>query len=52
MGFPDNDPDSDIPVDDENLLKNRPAIDRIIVVSAGVIANIIAILGSIGIIVG
>lgn len=41
VGFPDNDPDSDIPVDDENLLKNRPIIDRIIVVSAGVIANVI-----------
>lgn len=41
VGFPDNDPESDIPVDDENLLKNRPILDRIIVVSAGVIANII-----------
>ncbi|CAI9090255.1 OLC1v1024987C1 [Oldenlandia corymbosa var. corymbosa] len=41
VGFPDNDPDSDIPVDDENLLKNRPILDRVIVVSAGVIANII-----------
>lgn len=41
VGFPDNDPDSDIPVDDENLLKNRPIFDRILVVSAGVIANIV-----------
>ncbi|KVI02023.1 PDZ domain-containing protein, partial [Cynara cardunculus var. scolymus] len=41
VGFPDNDPDSDIPVDDENLLKNRPILDRIIVISAGVIANIV-----------
>ncbi|XP_021850935.1 probable membrane metalloprotease ARASP2, chloroplastic [Spinacia oleracea] len=41
VGFPDNDPDSDIPVDDVNLLKNRPVFDRIIVVSAGVIANVI-----------
>ncbi|XP_073296951.1 probable membrane metalloprotease ARASP2, chloroplastic [Primulina huaijiensis] len=41
VGFPDNDPDSDIPVDDENLLKNRPMIDRVMVISAGVIANII-----------
>lgn len=41
VGFPDNDPDSDIPVDDVNLLKNRPILDRIIVVSAGVIANVI-----------
>ncbi|XP_051136207.1 probable membrane metalloprotease ARASP2, chloroplastic [Andrographis paniculata] len=41
VGFPDNDPDSDIPVDDVNLLKNRPIFDRVIVISAGVIANII-----------
>ncbi|KAK4745328.1 hypothetical protein SAY87_011640 [Trapa incisa] len=41
VGFPDNDPDSDIPVDDENLLKNRPVLDRVLVVSAGVIANIV-----------
>ncbi|KAL3509769.1 hypothetical protein ACH5RR_029170 [Cinchona calisaya] len=41
VGFPDNDPDSDIPVDDENLLKNRPILDRVLVVSAGVIANIV-----------
>uniref|UniRef100_A0A0R0JXB5 PDZ domain-containing protein n=1 Tax=Glycine max TaxID=3847 RepID=A0A0R0JXB5_SOYBN len=41
VGFPDNDPESDIPVDDENLLKNRPILDRVIVVSAGVVANII-----------
>lgn len=41
VGFPDNDPESGIPVDDENLLKNRPILDRILVVSAGVIANII-----------
>lgn len=41
MGFPDNDPDSDIPVDDKNLLKNRPILDRAIVISAGVMANIV-----------
>lgn len=41
VGFPDNDPDSEIPVDDVNLLKNRPIFDRVLVVSAGVIANII-----------
>lgn len=41
VAFPDNDPASDIPPDDENLLKNRPIFDRIIVVSAGVIANIV-----------
>ncbi|KAL3615271.1 hypothetical protein CASFOL_040932 [Castilleja foliolosa] len=41
VGFPDNDPDSDIPVDDVNLLRNRPMFDRVLVISAGVIANII-----------
>ncbi|OMO83060.1 hypothetical protein CCACVL1_11584 [Corchorus capsularis] len=41
VGFPDNDPDSDIPDDDEDLLKNRPILDRVIVISAGVVANII-----------
>uniref|UniRef100_A0A5B7B7R5 PDZ domain-containing protein n=1 Tax=Davidia involucrata TaxID=16924 RepID=A0A5B7B7R5_DAVIN len=41
VGFPDNDPDSNIPVDDENLLKNRPIFDRVVVISAGVIANIV-----------
>ncbi|KAL5731243.1 hypothetical protein ACHQM5_003991 [Ranunculus cassubicifolius] len=41
VGFPDNDPDSEIPADDKNLLKNRPIIDRVIVISAGVIANVI-----------
>ncbi|KAI8011750.1 hypothetical protein LOK49_LG06G01357 [Camellia lanceoleosa] len=41
VGFPDNDPESDIPVDDVNLLKNRPIFDRVLVVSAGVIANIV-----------
>ncbi|KAL5794096.1 hypothetical protein ACOSP7_002690 [Xanthoceras sorbifolium] len=41
VGFPDNDPESDIPVDDENLLKNRPILDRVIVISAGVVANVI-----------
>ncbi|XP_057507621.1 probable membrane metalloprotease ARASP2, chloroplastic [Actinidia eriantha] len=41
VGFPDNDPDSDIPADDENLLKNRPIFDRVLVVSAGVIANLV-----------
>ncbi|KAL0722152.1 hypothetical protein Bca4012_036751 [Brassica carinata] len=41
VGFPDNDPDSEIAADDENLLKNRPVLDRSIVVSAGIIANVI-----------
>ncbi|CAN8247691.1 unnamed protein product [Cochlearia groenlandica] len=41
VGFPDNDPDSEIPIDDDNLLKNRPTLDRSIVVSAGIIANVV-----------
>ncbi|CAH9089279.1 unnamed protein product [Cuscuta europaea] len=41
VGFPDNDPDSGIPSDDRNLLKNRPVMDRMLVISAGVIANIV-----------
>lgn len=41
MGFPDDDPDSDIPPNDPNLLRNRPILDRAIVISAGVIANLI-----------
>jgi membrane-associated protease RseP (regulator of RpoE activity) len=41
VGFPDDDPDSDIPQDDPDLLRNRPVLDRAIVISAGVIANLI-----------
>lgn len=41
VGFPDDDPDSDIPPSDPNLFKNRPILDRAIVISAGVIANLI-----------
>ena len=41
VGFPDDDPDSKIPPDDPNLLRNRPVLDRAIVISAGVIANLI-----------
>ncbi len=41
VGFPDEDPDSEIPPDDPNLLNNRPLLDRAIVISAGVIANLI-----------
>jgi membrane-associated protease RseP (regulator of RpoE activity) len=41
VGFPDDDPESTIPSDDPNLLKNRPLLDRAIVISAGVIANLI-----------
>ncbi|MFM7471440.1 MAG: site-2 protease family protein, partial [Nodosilinea sp.] len=32
VGFPDDDPDSSIPSDDPNLLKNRPILDRAIVI--------------------
>ncbi|MEB3282509.1 MAG: RIP metalloprotease RseP [Lyngbya sp.] len=41
VGFPDEDPDSTIPKDDPDLLSNRPILDRAIVISAGVIANLI-----------
>lgn len=41
VGFPDDDPDSDIDPTDPNLLKNRPILDRAIVISAGVIANLV-----------
>ena len=41
VGFPDDDPDSTIPADDPDLLRNRPVKDRFIVISAGVIANFI-----------
>ena len=41
VAFPDDDPDSDIPRNDPNLLSNRPILDRAIVISAGVIANLI-----------
>ncbi|MBE7380190.1 MAG: RIP metalloprotease RseP [Leptolyngbya sp. SIO1E4] len=41
VGFPDDDPESDIPPRDPNLLKNRPVLDRAIVISAGVVANLL-----------
>ena len=41
VGFPDDDPESVIPDHDPNLMKNRPVIDRAIVISAGVIANLV-----------
>ncbi|MFB2891846.1 RIP metalloprotease RseP [Aerosakkonemataceae cyanobacterium BLCC-F50] len=41
VGFPDDDPDCKYPLDDPNLLRNRPILDRAIVISAGVIANLI-----------
>jgi membrane-associated protease RseP (regulator of RpoE activity) len=41
VGFPDDDPESEIAADDPDLLRNRPVLDRAIVISAGVIANLI-----------
>ncbi|AGY56882.1 RIP metalloprotease RseP [Gloeobacter kilaueensis] len=41
VGFPDEDPESNIAKDDPNLLKNRPVLDRTIVLSAGIVANLI-----------
>ncbi|MFB2835925.1 RIP metalloprotease RseP [Floridanema evergladense] len=41
VGFPDDEPDCKYPADDPNLLRNRPILDRAIVISAGVIANLI-----------
>jgi len=41
VGFPDEDPESSIPLTDPDLMCNRPILDRAIVISAGVIANLI-----------
>ena len=41
VGFPDDDEESNIPANDPNLMKNRPIVDRAIVISAGVIANFV-----------
>jgi len=41
VGFPDDDPESTFQPDDPDLLRNRPILDRAIVISAGVIANLI-----------
>ncbi len=41
VGFPDDDPESKIPANDPDLLGNRPVLDRAIVISAGVISNLI-----------
>lgn len=40
VGFPDDDPESEFSPDDPDLLKNRPILDRLLVTSAGVIANL------------
>ncbi|HIK18862.1 MAG TPA: RIP metalloprotease RseP [Leptolyngbyaceae cyanobacterium M33_DOE_097] len=42
VGFPDDDPEAyGLDPRDPNLLKNRPVMDRVIVISAGVIANLL-----------
>lgn len=41
VAFPDDELDEDIPADDPGLLRNRPILDRAIVISAGVIANLV-----------
>ncbi|WP_434685383.1 RIP metalloprotease RseP [Pseudanabaena minima] len=41
VGFPDDDEESNISADDPNLMRNRPIMDRAIVISAGVIANFV-----------
>ena len=41
VSFPDDDEESDIPKDDPNLLRNRPIPQRALVISAGVLANLL-----------
>ena len=41
VGFPDDDPDSPYPADDPDLLRNKSIPARALVISAGIIANII-----------
>ena len=41
VSFPDEQNDKNIPIDDPNLLKNRPIPQRALVISAGVIANLL-----------
>lgn len=41
MGFPDDDPDSPYAKDDPDLLRNRPVGQRALVISAGIIANVV-----------
>ena len=41
VAFPDDDPKCPYPEDDPDLLKNRPIRDRAIVISAGVLANVL-----------
>ena len=41
VAFPDDDPESDLPLDDPARLKNRKVWERALVISAGVTANVI-----------
>lgn len=41
VGFPDDDDDCPYPTDDPNLLRNRPVLDRAVVMVAGVLANLV-----------
>lgn len=41
VSFPDDEKDSDLPMDSEDRFINRPVWQRMVVISAGVIANII-----------
>ncbi|KGG16365.1 MULTISPECIES: RIP metalloprotease RseP [unclassified Prochlorococcus] len=41
VSFPDDDDDSEIARDDPDLLSNRPVLQRLFVISAGVIANLL-----------
>jgi len=45
VAFPDDDKDCPYPEDDPDLLRNRPTGDRALVVSAGIIANVIFAFG-------
>lgn len=41
VSFPDDDDDSPIPADDPDLMRNRPIHQRALVISAGVLANLL-----------
>lgn len=41
VGFPDEDEDCPYPPQDPNLLKNRSVLDRLVVMAAGVMANLV-----------
>ena len=40
VAFPDDDDDSTIPLDDPDLLRNRPIPQRALVIAAGILANL------------